>query len=59
MVWLALVSRSSGGLSAVSSSSGAHDSCASTAAGSRFATAVPEDVITAAAFPDPFPYPNA
>ena len=55
MVWLALVSRSSGGLSAVSSSSGAHDSCASTAAGSRFATAVPEDVITAAALPDPFP----
>ena len=59
MVWFAPVSRSSGGRSAVSSNSGAHDSCASTAAGSKFATAVPELVITADARPEPFPTPSA
>ena len=48
MVWFAPVSRSSPGRSAVSSSMGTRDRLASTTAGSRFATAVPEDVITTA-----------
>eukprot|EP00983_Pelagomonas_calceolata_P076649 1153509-Pelagomonas_calceolata.AAC.1 len=42
MVWLAPVSRSSPGRSAVTSSRGTPDSDASTTAGSRLATAVPE-----------------
>ena len=47
IVWLAPVSRSSGGRSAVSSSSGTPLSAASTAAGSRLAAAVPDVQITA------------
>ena len=48
MVWLAAVSRSSPGRSAVTSSRGVRLWEASTTAGSRFATAVPEDVTTTA-----------
>lgn len=48
IVWLAPVSRSSAGRSAVSMSSGTLDCAASTTAGSKFATAVPEDVTTTA-----------
>mmetsp|Transcript_7475 Transcript_7475/g.33732 ORF Transcript_7475/g.33732 Transcript_7475/m.33732 type:complete len:264 (+) Transcript_7475:3762-4553(+) len=59
IVWFAPLSRNSGGRSAVSNRSGAFDSHASTAAGSKFATAVPDDVITAAARPLPRPYPSA
>lgn len=52
MVWLAPVSRSSPGRSAVRSSKGTPLCDASTTAGSRFATAVPDDVInTAGALP--------
>ena len=46
-VWLAPVSRSSGGRSALSSSSGTWSAAASTTAGSRLATAVPEETTTA------------
>ena len=48
MVWLAPVSRSSPGRSAVKRSSGTRDMEASTTAGSRLATAVPDEVITTA-----------
>lgn len=48
MVWFAPVSRSSPGRSAVSSSSGTPAWLASTTAGSRLATAVPDDVTTQA-----------
>ena len=48
MVWLAAVSLNSGGLSAVTSSKGTWDREASTAAGRRLATAVPELVMTTA-----------
>jgi hypothetical protein len=59
MVWLAPVSRSSTGLSAVSSSSGTWERDASTTAGSRLATAVPELVMTAAGVPEARPKPRA
>ena len=47
-VWLAPVSRSSGGRSAVRRRRGTRSVAASTTAGSRLATAVPEVTITAA-----------
>ena len=59
MVWFAPEPLSSGGLSAVSSRSGELLSAASTAAGSRLATAVPLLVMTAApAAPAPAPLPT-
>lgn len=48
MVWLAAVSLSSPGLSAVRRSRGTLLMEASTTAGNRLATAVPEEVMTAA-----------
>ena len=59
MVWFAPVPCISAGLSAVRSMSGTPDSLASTTAGSKFATAVPEVVITAAGTPFAFPRPSA
>jgi|TARA_B110000977_G_scaffold196592_1_gene277263 hypothetical protein len=59
MVWFAPVSRSSGGRSAVNNNSGALLALASTAAGSKLATAVPLLVMThAPADEDPAPLPT-
>ena len=58
-VWLAPVSRSSGGRSAVRRRSGTPSASASTAAGSRLATAVPLVVTTAAGRPVARPHPKA
>lgn len=59
MVWLAPVARSSGGRSAVSRIKATPLCEASTTAGSRFATAVPDDVITTAgALHPPPPSPS-
>lgn len=51
VAWLAPIPRSSGGRSAVSSSSGTPEWKASIAAGRRFAAAVPEVQSTAAGTP--------
>ena len=59
MVWLAPAARSSGGRSAVSSSKGTESIAASTTAGSRLATAVPEVVMTAAGRPVARAWPSA
>ena len=59
--WFAPLPRDSGARSAVRSSSGSWLWLASTAAGSRFATAVPDVVSTAASFfssPPPLPPPD-
>jgi hypothetical protein len=59
IVWFAPLPRDSDGRSAVSNNKGALDSHASTHAGSKFATAVPLDVITAhPALPNPAPFPT-
>ncbi len=55
MAWLAPTSRSHGGRSAESTSSGTPPWCASSTAGCRLATAVPEVVTTTAGRPDPGP----
>jgi hypothetical protein len=59
IAWFAPVSRSSGGRSAVSSSSGTAPASASTTAGWRFATAEPEVTRTAAGRPVTRPSPTA
>ena len=59
MVWFAPTPRSSGGRSAVSSSSGTPAWCASSAAGSRFAAAVPDVQITTAGMRVSRPMPSA
>ena len=59
IVWLAPLSRSSAGLSAVRSSKGTSDWDASTTAGNRLATAVPDDVMTAQGLPVALPCPRA
>ena len=58
MAWLAPTSRSSGGRSAVSTSSGTRASCASTTAGSRFAAALPDVHVTATGRPVAFAIPR-
>ena len=52
-------SRSSGGRSAVITTSGTRDSWASTTAGSRFAAAVPDVQVTATGRPEAFAMPSA
>ena len=59
IVWFAPVPRSSCGRSAVRMIRGVPLSLASTAAGTRFAVAVPLLVMTAAGRPEPFPTPSA
>ncbi len=59
MVWPAPTSRSSGGRSAVHTSSGTRAWCASTTAGWKFAAAVPEVQHTIAGRPEARPMPSA
>mmetsp|Transcript_15257 Transcript_15257/g.43420 ORF Transcript_15257/g.43420 Transcript_15257/m.43420 type:complete len:278 (+) Transcript_15257:5886-6719(+) len=59
IVWLAPLSRSSAGRSAVSNRRGTSDCDASTTDGKRFATAVPDEVITAQGLPVALPWPSA
>ena len=59
IVWFAPVPRSSAGRSAVSRIIGVRDIAASTTAGKRFATAVPEVVTTTAGRPVAFADPRA